>query len=148
MYNSGGGGLVTKSCPTLAIPWTVACQAPLPMGFSRQEYWKWVAISFSRRSSQLRDRIQVSCIAGRFFTNWAMREAPWEALYLEMFGVRAFIFFSPIVENVSQITTGSLMELTTDFGKSSKKRSLSVLLKMIFIDDGPTSVLGCTLLTF
>ena len=21
------------------IPWTVACQAPLSMGFSRQEYW-------------------------------------------------------------------------------------------------------------
>ena len=38
--NSGNsGGLVTKSCPTLAIPWTVACQAPLSMGFSRQEYW-------------------------------------------------------------------------------------------------------------
>ena len=35
----GGGGLVTKLCPTLAIPWTVACQAPLSMGFSRQEYW-------------------------------------------------------------------------------------------------------------
>ena len=33
------GGLVAKSCPTPAIPWTVACQAPLPMGFSRQEYW-------------------------------------------------------------------------------------------------------------
>ena len=29
----------TKSCPTLATPWTVACQAPLSMGFSRQEYW-------------------------------------------------------------------------------------------------------------
>ena len=28
-----------KSCPTLVIPWTVACQAPLSMGFSRQEYW-------------------------------------------------------------------------------------------------------------
>ena len=25
----GGGGLVTKSCPTLVTPWTVACQAPL-----------------------------------------------------------------------------------------------------------------------
>ena len=24
-----GGGLVTKACPTLATPWTVACQAPL-----------------------------------------------------------------------------------------------------------------------
>ena len=32
-------GLVTRSCPTLATPWTVAPQAPLPMGFSRQEYW-------------------------------------------------------------------------------------------------------------
>ena len=35
----GGGGLVAKSCLTLATPWTVACQAPLSMGFSRQEYW-------------------------------------------------------------------------------------------------------------
>ena len=35
----GGGGLVAKSCPTLATPWTVACQAPLSMRFSRQEYW-------------------------------------------------------------------------------------------------------------
>ena len=38
----GGGGLVAKSCLTLAIPWTVACQAPLSMGFSRQEYWSGV----------------------------------------------------------------------------------------------------------
>ena len=34
-----GGGLVAKSCPTLATPWTVAHQAPLSMGYSRQEYW-------------------------------------------------------------------------------------------------------------
>ena len=32
------GGLVTKTCPTLATPWTVAGQAPLSMEFSRQEY--------------------------------------------------------------------------------------------------------------
>ena len=31
--------LVTHSCPTLCDPWTVAPQAPLSMGFSRQEYW-------------------------------------------------------------------------------------------------------------
>ena len=30
--------LVTLSCPSLATPWTVACQAPLSMEFSRQEY--------------------------------------------------------------------------------------------------------------
>ena len=29
----GGGGLVTKSCLTLAAPWTGAHQAPLSMGF-------------------------------------------------------------------------------------------------------------------
>ena len=34
-----GGGLVAKSCPTLATPWTVARQTPLSMGFSRQECW-------------------------------------------------------------------------------------------------------------
>ena len=28
-----------KSCLTLVTPWTVACQAPWSMGFSRQEYW-------------------------------------------------------------------------------------------------------------
>ena len=33
------------------------------------------AISFSRGSSQPRNRTQVSCTAGRFFTNWATREA-------------------------------------------------------------------------
>ena len=34
-----GGGLVAKLCPTLATPWTGACQAPLSMGLYRQEYW-------------------------------------------------------------------------------------------------------------
>ena len=38
-------GLVAKSCQTLATPWTVACQAPLPMGFSRQEYWSGLPFS-------------------------------------------------------------------------------------------------------
>ena len=35
----GGGGLVAQSCPTLGTPWTVAHQAPLSMGFPKQEYW-------------------------------------------------------------------------------------------------------------
>ena len=36
---AGGGGLVAKSYPTPATPWSVAHQAPLSVGFSRQEYW-------------------------------------------------------------------------------------------------------------
>ena len=37
--HDGGGGLVTQSCPTLETPQTVARQALLSVGFSRQEYW-------------------------------------------------------------------------------------------------------------
>ena len=35
---------------------------------------QWVAIPFSRGSSQPRDQAEVSWIAGRFFTSWATRE--------------------------------------------------------------------------
>ena len=31
--------LVAQLCPTLCDPCTIACQAPLAIGFSRQEYW-------------------------------------------------------------------------------------------------------------
>ena len=34
-----GGGLLTQSCSTPVTPWTIACQVPLSMQFSRQEYW-------------------------------------------------------------------------------------------------------------
>ena len=44
-------------------------------GISQARILEWVAISFSRGSSWPRDQIQVSCIAGRFFTIWATREA-------------------------------------------------------------------------
>ena len=35
----GGGALVIMLCLTLKTLWTVACQAPLSLGFFRQEYW-------------------------------------------------------------------------------------------------------------
>ena len=40
---------VAQSCPTLCNPMDSSLhQAPLSMGFSRQEYQEWIAISFSR----------------------------------------------------------------------------------------------------
>jgi len=36
---------------------------------------EWVAVPFSSGSSQPRDGTQLSCMAVRFFTNWATREA-------------------------------------------------------------------------
>ena len=44
---------------------------------------EWVACPFSRGSSQPRNRTRVSCIAGRFFTSWATKEAvlwPWKLI--------------------------------------------------------------------
>ena len=45
---SCGGGLVTKLCRTLGTPWTVAHQARLSVGFSRQEYWNGLPFLFQR----------------------------------------------------------------------------------------------------
>ena len=38
--------LVANLCAILATPWTVACQAPLSMGFSRREILEWVTIRY------------------------------------------------------------------------------------------------------
>ena len=45
--------------------WPVAHQAPLSMGFPRQEYWS--GLPFPSPGDLPRDRTQVSCIAGRRF---------------------------------------------------------------------------------
>ena len=56
------------------IPWSVACQAPLFMGFFRQEYCSGLPFPSPGESSWPRNWTRVSCIAGRLFTDWAMRE--------------------------------------------------------------------------
>ena len=43
-------------------------------GILQARILKWVVISFSRGSSQPRDRTLVSCISGRLFNDWAIRE--------------------------------------------------------------------------
>ena len=45
-------------------------------GILQTRIWEWVAVPFSRGSSQPRDQTQVSRIAGAFFTIWDTREAP------------------------------------------------------------------------
>ena len=47
----------------------------LVLGILQTRILEWVAIPFSRGSSQARDWTQVSHTAGRFFTSWATREA-------------------------------------------------------------------------
>ena len=61
---------VTQSCLTL-------CNAMdcIVHGILQARIIEWVVFPFSRGSSQPRDRTGVSCTAGGFFTNWAIREA-------------------------------------------------------------------------
>ena len=53
----------------------VAQQAPQSMGILQARILEWVAMPYSKGSSQSRDWRQVSHIAGRFFTVWVTREA-------------------------------------------------------------------------
>ena len=80
VISRGDGGLVTKLCLTLMIPWTVACQASLHMELPRQEYGNGLPFpspgdlpdpGIKSGTSELQ---AVSCNAGRSFTNWATRE--------------------------------------------------------------------------
>ena len=47
----------------VATPWTVAHQAPLSMGFPRQEYWSGLPFPSPGGSSQPRDQTHVSCVS-------------------------------------------------------------------------------------
>ena len=49
---------------------------------------EWVAYPFSSGSSWPRNRTRVSCIAGRFFTNWAIREAPWLIMFRRWYSLK------------------------------------------------------------
>ena len=61
---------VAQSCPTLCDPIDHTVYEIL-----QARILEWIAFPFSSRSSQPRDRTQVSRVASRFFTSWAPREA-------------------------------------------------------------------------
>ena len=67
-WKKGDGGLVAKSCLTLVIPWTVACQASLSMGFPRQEYWNGLPFPFTGDLLDPGIKQASSALAGGFFT--------------------------------------------------------------------------------
>ena len=66
---------VTQSYPTLCDPMDCSPPGSSIHWILQARILEWVAISFSRGSSQPRDRTQVSRIAGVGFNLWATREA-------------------------------------------------------------------------
>ena len=85
-----GGGLVAKSCLTHCDP--MSCSPP-----GSSVHWvfqarilEWIAISFSKGSSQNKDQNLVSCIAGGFFTTEPPGNLKWlihNSYSINVFGV-------------------------------------------------------------
>ena len=66
--------IIAQSCLTLCDPMDCSLPSSSVHGIFQARILEWVAIYFSRRSSQTRDWTQVSRIVGRWFTIWATRE--------------------------------------------------------------------------
>ena len=64
----------TRLCLTLSDAMDCSLPGSSVHWILQERILEWVAIPFSRGSSQPRDRTQVSHIAGGFFTVWAIRE--------------------------------------------------------------------------
>ena len=103
----------------------------------------WLAVPFSRKSSQPRDQTQVSYIAGRFFTSWATRKAREAGIIIPILWLRLMKlwelkqFFSPQGHRVI----------------SGKRPGLKVILSWVFQIEGavfshgdgdPRAPLGCS----
>ena len=65
---------VAQLCPTLCDPMDCSLPGSSVHGIFQAIVLEWIAISFSRGSSQPRDRTQISRIVDRHLTIWATRE--------------------------------------------------------------------------
>ena len=74
-YNLSEWVIVAQSCLTLCDPTVCSLSVSSVHGILQARILEWVAVSFSRGSSQPRDQTRVSCIAGRRFILRATREA-------------------------------------------------------------------------
>ena len=67
--------LVTQACPTLCNPTDCSPPGFSAHGILQARILEWIAIPFSRGTSQPRDWALVSCLTGKFFTIWATKKA-------------------------------------------------------------------------
>ena len=74
----------TQLCLTLCNPMDCSPPGSSVHGILQARILEWVAIPFSRGSFWPRDRIRVSCTAGRFFTTWATREDRWCGSFVQV----------------------------------------------------------------
>ena len=100
---------ITHSCPTLCNPKDCSPPSSSVYGILQARILGWVAIAFSRPSSQCRDQTHVSCvscIAGRFFTT----EPLGKPLLLLYWG--ASYYLSSVMNRLDLLSNISLNSIT------------------------------------
>ena len=85
--------LVTKSCPTLATPQTVARQAPLSVGFPRQEYCTGLPFPSLGDLLQPGTELESPALAGRFFTTEPAGKPPFSSGQAQIHGIQVHGMF-------------------------------------------------------
>ena len=82
--------LVAQSCLTLCDPMDCSPPGSSVRGILQARILEWVAVPFSRISSQTMDRTRVSRTAGESFMDWATREST-EVSFCDIAGLRVLI---------------------------------------------------------
>ena len=77
---------VAQSCLTLCNPMDCSLPGSSVHGIFQARILEWAAISFSRGTSQPRDRTRVSSIVGRHFTVWATLNGKIHVNFVGFFG--------------------------------------------------------------
>ena len=103
-----------------ANPWTVACQAPLCLGFSRQEYWSW--LPFPTPGNLPDPEIETPSLvspaqAGRFFTTVPL----WKPLFLSIPVLKPGWRWWRILNSSVCLTQFKVRKLASRMGKISVK---------------------------
>ena len=80
---------------SLATQWTIAHQAPLSMGFSRQRYWSGLPFPSPWDLSDPRVKPRSLLHWGRFFTIWELPGNPLRYLKLSPWNLPIFFRFYP-----------------------------------------------------
>ena len=122
--------LVIQSCLTLCIPLDSSLPGSSVLGIFLARILDWVAISYSRGSSQPRDQSWVSCVscnAGGFFIRWAIKEVIWVPYIfcgLTPYQIHALAFLLHLSKSKHLSKVG---QNSTSLMKTSTKHHLSLL---------------------
>ena len=117
---------INEPCPTLCKPMDCSPPSSSVHGILQARILEWIAMPFSRGSSQFRDRTCISCKAGRFFT-----AKPWESKgHLKTFPT--FLLFDVGINTTNFKRCNIFTNASSEFRTNSKNKFPREVLKIHF----------------